>query len=304
MELPTLNKVVLDTLDFFAKNPPPTIDLNKFNMPIVVGSGNAANTGRIMFSGRAAIFADESNFKATIESFKPVIEKGLITQVIVISASGEKDSVWEVELAKELKLHTTLLTCKPESTAAKLADDVVVFRSIAEPYTYNTSTYLGMILATTNEKPEEISVMVETLQFPKDFDQYQSYAFVLPDADINIAPMIIIKGEELFGPHVPVRAYTHGHARHAKFVHPWEKELIISFGSKNEFFGDPNHRWDIMLPETASFGATVVLSYFICGKIQSSHTPYYFNDIENFCNDYGPKAYGKQQKFDVIVPAN
>ena len=26
--------------------------------------------------------------------------------------------------------------------------------------------------------------------------------------------------------------------------------------------------------------------------------------IEQFCNDYGPKAYGKPEKFDVIVPAN
>ena len=304
MTLPTLDQIVLDALDFFSKNPPPSFDLSEYQLPFVVGSGNALNAGRIMFSKTAAIFADESNFKATVESFKPVIDKGLIKQTIVISASGEKDSVWEVELAKKLGLHTTLLTCKPNSTAAKLADKVIVFKSISEPYTYNTSTYLGMILATTGEDPVKMKELITSLEFPKEFDHYESYAFVLKDEDINIAPMIIIKGEELFGPRVPVRAYTHGHARHAKFVHPWEKELVISIGSKNEFFGDPNHRWDIILPETAGLGSIVALSYFVCGKIQSSHTPYFFNDIENFCNDYGPKAYGKQQTFDVIVPAN
>ena len=51
------------TLDFFAKNPPPFLDINTFDLPFVVGSGNAYNTGLILFSEKAAIFADESNFK-------------------------------------------------------------------------------------------------------------------------------------------------------------------------------------------------------------------------------------------------
>ena len=303
MELPTLNQTVLDTLDFFAKNPPPRFSLDEYQLPFVVGSGNALSTGRLMFSGRAAIFADESDFRSTIEAFKPVIDKGLITQAVVISASGEKDSVWEVELAIKHGLKTTLLTCKPESTAAKLADKVVAFRSLAEPYTYNTSTYLGMVLSTTGEDVAAIKQLITSIELPAGFADYQSYAFLLPDKDINIAPMIIIKGEELFGPHLAVRAYTHGHARHAKFVHPWEKELVISLG-KNEFFGHPDHRWNIALPDTASFGSIVALSYFICGQIQKVHPPYFMQDIEAFCTNNGPKAYGKPEKFDVIVPAN
>jgi len=303
MKLPTLDQVVLDTLDFFAKNPPPRFDLSTYQLPFVVGSGNALNAGKIMFSGRAAIFADESDFRSTIESFAPAVKQKLITQAVIISASGEKDSVWEVELAKKHGLQTTLLTCKPDSTAAKLADTVLTFRSIAEPYTYNTSTYLGMILATTNEDPAAIKAMVTGLQLPKGFEAYESYAFVVPDQFITITPMITIKGEELFGPKLGVRAYSHGHARHAKFVHPWEKELVISFG-ENKFFGDPNHRFDIALPAKASFATAVALAYYICGKIQSVHPPYFFNDIEAFCTDYGPRAYGKDQTFDIIVPAN
>lgn len=301
--LPTLDHTVLDTLDFFTQNPPPALDPDDYHLPFVVGSGNALNAGRIMFSGRAAIFADESDFRATIASFQPVIEKGLITQAVVISASGEKDSVWEVELAKQHGLHVTLLTCKPASTAAKLADRVVAFRSIAEPYTYNTSTYLGMILATTGEEPTAIRQLIDELSFPAGFAEYMSYAFLLPDAHINIAPMIIIKGEELFGPHVPVRAYTHGHARHAKFVHPWEKELVISIG-ENQFFGRPDHRWEIMLSAEAGFGSVVAVSYYLCGKIQAGKPPYFMKDIAGFTSDHGPKAYGKTEPFDLIVPAN
>src|SRR3990167_7989985 len=136
--LPNLDQIVIESLDFFIKNPVPNLDIGQFKMPLVVCSGNAINTGQIIFSQSAAIFADESSFKTVIEAYKPIIDKKLITQAVIISASGEKDSVWEVELSKKHGLTTTLLTCKPQSSAAKRADKVLSFKSIAEPYTYNT----------------------------------------------------------------------------------------------------------------------------------------------------------------------
>lgn len=304
MNLPTLDTVVLDTLTFFEQTPPPVLDLSRYTMPIVVGSGNAINTGKIIFSEKAAIFADESSFKSVIAAYEPVISKGLISNVVVLSASGEKDSVWETELAKEKGLKTTLLTCKGASSAAKIADEVIVYKSIAEPYTYNTSTYLGMILSATHESPKNIRSLIETLALAPGFADYTSYAFVLPDKYIQIAPMIEIKGDELFGPHVMVRAFPEGHARHAKFVHPWDKELVISIGMENRFFGDSNHRWDIPLPASASYGTVMALTYFICGMLQKAKPDYFMQHIEAFCTDYGPKAYGKPNTFDVIVPAS
>ena len=304
MTLPTLDEIVLGTLDFFAREAPPVFDISKFSLPLVVGSGNAMHTGKILFSKQAAISADESSFRTVISSYASVIEKGLITDAVVISSSGEKDSIWEIELAKEKKLHTTLLTCKPQSSAAKLADVVYAYKSIAEPYTYNTSTYLGMILSTTGEKAAEIKTFIDQLAIAPGFDDYLSYAFILPDEYGNVAPMIEIKRDELFGPHVMVRAVTQSHARHAKFVHPWEKELVITLGSENTFFGDPAHRWDISLASQASFGTVIALTYYLCGLIQKAKPDYFMQHIEQFCNDYGPKAYGKPEKFDVIVPAN
>ncbi len=303
MNIPTLDTVVLDTLDFFINNPPPTLDLSAFSLPFVVGSGNAINTGKILFSQQAAIFADESNFKSTVNAYKSVIDKGLIKDTVIISASGEKDSVWEVELAKQMNLKTTLLTCKPESSAAKIADTVLVYKSIAEPYTYNTSTYLGMVLSATGEKVEEMKKLIQSMSVVPGFNDYTSYAFVVPDAYLNVTPMIEIKGHELFGPHVMVRAFSEGHARHAKFVHPWEKELVIMLGVDNQYFGDPKHRWNIPLPTTASFGTVIALTYYLCGLIQKSKPDYFIQDIPNYCADYGPKAYGKDGTFDVIVPA-
>lgn len=304
MNLPTLDEIVLQTLDFFIQTPPPSLDLSTFSMPFVVGSGNALSTGKVLFSGKAAVFADESNFKATAKAYDQAIRKGLITQTVVISASGEKDSVWEVELAKSLGLKTTLLTCKPNSSAAKLADAVFSYKSIAEPYTYNTSTYLGMILSATHESAASMKQAITSLVLPPGYTDYTSYAFVLNDAYINVAPMLMVKGDELFGPHVMIRAVAEGHARHAKFVNRWEKELVMSIGVENLYFGHPDHRWTITLPEQASYGTVMALSYYLIGQIQRAKTPYFMQNVEAFCHDYGPKAYSKPGAFDVIVPAS
>lgn len=299
----TLNENVIKALEFFSQNQSPQFNVESYSMPFVIGSGNAYNTGTILFSGKAAIFADESNFKSIIASYKPIIEKGLITQAIILSASGEKDSVWEIELAKEYGLYTTLLTCGADSSAAKIADEVFVYRKIAEPYTYNTSTYLGMILSATQENPATIKSLIENISFPENFSAYESYAFVLPDEFINICPMLDIKKSELFGSHVSLRAFPQGHARHAKFVIPSEKELVISINTENHFFGNKDHRWNIDAGNI-SFGAMLSLTYYIVGKIQESKPPYFKENIENYCTDYGPKAYGKDAPFDVIVPGN
>ncbi len=303
MKIVNLNESVMDALDFFAQNKPSKLDLEKFSLPFVVGSGNAYNTGAILFSDKAGILADESNFKAIIESYKPIIEKGLIKDAIIISASGEKDSVWEVELAKQYGLRTTLLTCGQNSSAAKIADEVLGYRKIAEPYTYNVSTYLGMILSATQEDSSKIKSLIEKIELPANFSNYESYAFILPDRFGNICPMLDIKKSELFGSELSLRAFPEGHARHAKFVIPSEKELVISINSKNECFGHADHRWDISVND-ADFATILSLTYYLVGKIQESKPPYFTENIANYCNDYGPKAYGKNKPFEIIVPGN
>lgn len=303
-EIINLDENVFKALDFFIENIPPKFNLKNYELPIVIGSGNAYNTGAILFSDKAAIFADESNFKTIIESYKPIISKGMIRDAIIISASGEKDSVWEIELAKQYGLQTTLLTCDADSSAAKMADKVFAYRKIAEPYTYNTSTYLGMILSATQENPSEIKQSIGNLKLPENFNNYTSYAFILPDNFGNICPMLDIKKSELFGSHISVRAFPEGHARHAKFVIPSSTELVIAIGCDNKYFGDKDNRWDIEFPQGLSFGAILSLTYHLIGKIQAAKPAYFKENIANYCNDYGPKAYGKTKPFDIIVPGN
>ncbi len=298
-----LDQGVIRALEFFNRHKLPNLNLNNFDFPIVVGSGNAYNTGHILFSGRKAIIADESTFKRVIESYKDLINKKIIKDVIVISASGEKDSVWEIELAKKFKLKTTLLTCSPGSTASKIADQVIIYPKIAEPYTYNVSTYLGMILSATKESPKNILSFIKKLKLKTGFKNYNSYAFVLPDDFIAITPMLEIKKSELFGPKLSLRAFSFGQARHAKFVIRDKKELIITLGKeKNLYFGDPQSRWQIDLPRQVDFAFILCLTYYLVGKIQSFKPAYFKNSIKKYCQDYGPKAYGSKKEFELIVP--
>jgi len=300
----SLDQNVILALDFFTRNKPPTLNIKKFKLPFVVGSGNAYNTGFILFSQNAAIFADESNFRNSIAAFQETIKKGLIKDAVIISASGGKDSVWEIELAKQYRLNTTLLTTKAKSDAAKIADKVNVYKSIAEPYTYNVSTYMGMILSKTLEDPSRIKDYIKSLKFPNNFDGYKSYSFVVPDKYMGICPMLDIKKSELFGPNLALRAFSLGHARHAKFVIRSKDELVISMGAKNEYFGDPKSRWDIDLPFDINFAGIMAITYYIVGKIQNSKPQYFKENIHSYVNGYGPKAYGQTLPFDLIVPGS
>lgn len=302
MEKISLSTNVLLALDFFTLNKIPLIDIGNFRFPFVVGSGNAYNTGLILFSKHHTVFADESNFKTLLNAYLPVIKSGLIKDAVIISASGEKDSVWEIELAKREHLTTTLFTTKAKSTAGGIADKVYVFKSIDEPYTYNVSSYMGMILSATKENPDKITNFIKSLSLPKNFKDYEAYAFILQDKYTNICPMIDIKKNELFGPHLSLRAFSSGQARHAKFIHRWEKELVISLGFKNLYFGHPEHKFAINLPDYFDFAGVMALTYYLVGKIQEAKTPYYQKDIAGYCANYGPKAYGSTKPFEEIVP--
>ena len=303
--IPNLDQTVLQALEFFSKNRPPSVNVSKFKSPFVVGSGNAFNTGAIIFSGKDAILADESNFRSIIASSSKKAQDGSLKDAVVISASGGKDSIWEIELAKKHGLKTTLLTTKPQSEAAKIVDEVIAFKSIPEPYTYNTSTYMGMMLGAAYENPSRIKEFIESLKIPENFGDHKGYAFVMPDEFMQICPMLEIKQSELFGSKVAIRAFPQGHARHAKFVIRDPQEMVISLGQKNEFFGDPNHRWDIELPKDMKFAGIMAATYYIVGKIQASKPPYFKENIARYVNGDGPAAYGPTTKpFTVIVPGS
>lgn len=297
--IPSLNESLISALIFFKKEKQDFPKRPFKGLFFVVGSGNAYNIAKLIFDNQSVIFASESNFKKLVNDYKDIINKKLISEVVVISASGEKDSIWEIKLANSLSLKTTLFTCNADSSAANLADQVFVFKKIPEPYTYNISTYLGMLLAKENVKTESILKFIKTLSFPKKFANYKAYTFVLPNELEPLAAMIEIKGHELFGPRLSLRAFSHGQARHAKFVIPFKHELVISLG-ENKYFGLKGNRWEIKNKKNFSPSLALALTYFIIGKIQESKPNYFKNNIENYCSS-GQLAYGQKKAFPLIV---
>lgn len=302
MQLPDLDKSTIEALNFFIANPPTKLKLKTKGLPFVVGSGNAYNTGKILFKSQPAIFASESDFREKLIAYRGLIKSGVIKEALIISASGEKDASWEVEAAKQYGLRTILMTCSPKSSAARIADKVIPYRKIAEPQTYNISTYLGMIMSLSGEKAPDIKNVLKKLRLPKNYAAYSAYTFILPDEFAEITPMLEIKRHELFGPHLSLRAFSAGEARHAKFVMPWEKELVISLG-ENKYFGLKEHRFQVKMPKKYGAGLVMALTYYLIGQIQKTKTPYYKKNIAKYCIE-GPKAYGKKEPFDVIVPGN
>jgi len=297
--IPDLDKIVIRGLDFFAKNRPSRLKL-KPGAGFVVGSVNAYHTGRMLFGRQAAIFADEGNFRDQLKIYRPLIKDKTLKEAAIISASGEKDSIWEIKAAKAAGLKTWLLTCSPESTGAGLADGFTAFKKIPEPYSYNFSTYLGMLLAGTGENPAAIRSFLRHLKIRAGFKRFSYFTFILPDKFKAIADMVMVKDDELFGPYSSLRAYAEGQARHAKFIARSPRELVISFGA-NPFFGEPKNRWAIRLPKDANFGLVLSLSYYLVGLIQRQKPAYFKKGLLNYCLKTGPKPYGRKNPFPMIV---
>lgn len=274
LNLIDLDECVIRALDLFAKKQPPTIS-SPYKKPLVLGSGNAAVTGRIIFNNTPAVFADESTFEATYASAKDV------DGCILISASGGKHAPLLAKRIKELGLPVTLFTNNPQAPARTIADTTLVFPKNPEPYTYNTSTYLGMILGKTREDPTSISQELARIKptLP-DFSAYNAFVILVPDKFDAVRELFLTKFDELFGPVINGRVFTEDQVKHAKTVVPSDKELFIGLGVENTLWG--THRYNTQLPKNAGPGTAMAIGYYIIGHIQKSHPPYFKDNIEAY----------------------
>ena len=144
MLYPTLDQIVLETIDLYVQQADlPQLDLSGFQTPLVVGSGNGYYTGRILFRNLGAFFATESEVEQKLANIVS------ITDVIVISASGEKHAPIILNIAKEYSKNTFLISSSQKSSGRDIAGHTIVMPRVREPYTYNTSTYFGYMLAET-----------------------------------------------------------------------------------------------------------------------------------------------------------
>ncbi len=286
-----LYEAVIDALELHSSYELPKLNLGKPNKRLVVGSGNALPTGRIIFKDEDALFANEGQYKKMLDNNPSVDE------AFVISASGEKDAPGIINyLCKDKGLETFLLTCNKNSSAGRLLSGLLApeyvteIRENKEPITYNTSTYLGMILVKTGENPRKILEHIrQHLEptVPKNLGDYRSFYIITQPEYEKVNEMFLTKFDELFGGKVNGRCYTSETTRHAKTIIPSDDEMFISIGLKNDLFGKPNARWDIPLFEGANFGSVVAIGYYAIGRIQEQNPSYFKENAD---------TYGKYQK--------
>jgi len=281
--LPDLDVAVLGALELFEEKLMPHLDVSQYKHPLVVGSGNAEVTGRIIFEDVDAVFASESTYEEKIRYIET------IDGVVLISASGEKHAPIIANCSTKLGKHLTLITNNEDATAAEYLDnkhpfDKFVYPKNREPYTYNTSTYMGMILGHTKENPKEIydylRSEVDNLEFP-DFSGYDKFYFIIPPQFAGIKRMLQVKFIELFGRKVARDIETSEYVKHATTIVPSD-ELFISFGTENKHWGEPKNRLHIPLPTDANYGLMMAVGYYLIGKIQKAHPPYFKDHIAEY----------------------
>lgn len=281
--LPSLDVVVLGALEMLSTHELPAIDTSRFTRPLVVGSGNAEATGRIIFADSNAVFASESSYEDKLANISDIDE------VVIVSASGAKHAPIIAGKARDAGKHVTLITNTPNSDASKeLHDDLTeyVFPKNREPYTYNTSTYMGMILGATKEDPQAIYEYIQQhiagMEFP-DFSQYSKYFVIVPDEFSGITRMVQIKFIELFSRRLARDVETSEFMKHAATVTPADDELFISIGYDNQTWGDPSRRLNVPLPENAGYVAIMAVSYFVVAQIQKAQPQYFKQNIAAYC---------------------
>ncbi|MGH7195980.1 MAG: hypothetical protein ACREGA_04345 [Candidatus Saccharimonadales bacterium] len=281
--LPDLDTVVMGALEMLAGRDLPRIEISNFKRPLVVGSGNAEATGRIIFGNSDAIFASESSVDGKIENIKNIDE------VIIVSASGGKHAPIIAGKARDAGKHVTLITNTPDSPAQQKlsADDLTahVFPKNREPYTYNSSTYLAMILGYTREDPAAIQQFIKdkigSLDVP-DFSKFTKYYLIVPPQFAGIIRMLQVKFIELFGRNIARDVETSEYVRHATTVAASD-EIFIAFGEPNNTWGKPENRLNVPLPDSSDYAAMMAVGYYVIAQIQKAQPQYFKENIAEYC---------------------
>ena len=280
--LPDLDTVVLSALALLETATLPALPFELWNRSLVLGSGNAAVTGQLLFAHTDARYANESMYEDMLARHRDDIESA-----VVISASGGKDADDMAHALQKTGIPTWLLTNNANAPARAYIDPsrILLFPKAPEPNTYNVSTYMGMLLAQTREDPKAIAAYINDAVAPRVPDtlaQYDAFYFIIPSRFIAMKEMFLTKFDELFGSRVSARVYTLEQSKHAKTVVPSNTECFVSFGSVQTLFGNEVSRVHIPLPENAGSAAMMAIGYFVIGQIQKQHPPYFKDNIERY----------------------
>ena len=292
--LPSLSQCTLGALELFSEEGLPDVKIKEFKRPLIVGSGNAIVTAKVLYRDQDAIFADETNYKSALDKN--------CDGVLVFSASGGKHAPIIAEEAKKRGKGVQLITCTSSSQAEEIVgkENTIVTKKNREPYTYNTSTYMGWIFAKTRESPDSIREFILNNVKPSvssKLENYNGFLLVTPDQFSSLNQLFEVKFIELFGRKVARDVKSYEELKHAITVVPSETELCISFGQGEiDFTGD---KLNIPLPENCGPAAMMAIGYYVIGLIQEQHPQYFKNNIKNYVERNSKGKFGKA--LSVIV---
>jgi len=295
--LPSLSTCTLGALELFVKEGVSKLKVRKFKRPIIVGSGNAKITSQILYQNSDAVFADENNID-------DALKRKSVDGMIIFSASGSKHAPIIAKKAQKRNLQIKLVTCVKDSPCEKLigSKNTLVTSKNREPYTYNTSTYLGWVLAKTEENPKKILEFIDkeiSKKISKNLGKYDSYLLVTPNEFEKVNSLFETKFIELFGRQIARDVKTYEELKHAITVVPKKTELCIKFGDCKEeiYFNGDSIR--IPLPKKCGPATMMAIGYFVIGKIQEQHKQYFKDNLPIYVRNASKGTFGTGIKIIV-----
>jgi hypothetical protein len=210
-----------------------------------------------------------------------------ITDVVVISASGEKHAPIILKTAKQYHKNTFLISSSQKSSGRDIADHTIVMPRVREPYTYNTSTYFGYILAGTPDLDliqlrEFVTTTLEDEIAKIHFADFSSFCIVIPSEFVLLREMFETKFIELFGRRVARDIFSYEQMKHATTVVQNPKELFLCFGNTTGIvYG--TRQVNLPIFDTKSYAAMMLVGYYLVGKIQTALPPYFMDSIADYC---------------------
>lgn len=210
-----------------------------------------------------------------------------ITDIVVISASGEKHAPIILNTAKQHQKKTLLISSSAKSSGRDIADQTIVMPKIREPYTYNTSTYFGYMLAETPDLDlvklrEFITGTLENEIAKINFAEYSSFFIVIPNEFVLLREMFETKFIELFGRKVARDIFSYEQMKHATTVVQDARELFLCFGNTTGIVYGSN-QIDLPIFDSTSYAAMMLVGYYTIGEIQTALPPYFMDSIEEYC---------------------
>lgn len=261
----------------------PESKIEKSGLNVFVGSGDAANTGKIFAQILGGQALNVSNYRLFFQNVPDPDSR-----IYIVNASGGKDGLKMAEWLTENNWHPKLLTNNPEPPAGKFLrpKDIFVFPANIEPPTYNVSTYASMIYWLLKEDLEAIKEKIKNLEIPN-LRKYKFVFFMVQDKYEAVGRMAVRKvAETLEG--VGANGCGYSNAVHGMLVQPNSDRLVFCMNCKYDGPGD-SYVLDI-----DSYLGLILCLHYIIGKNQTD------KDTENILRNYFENARKQGWEFNKV----